>query len=83
MIDADTAGIIGARILEYAGYITLLVGMFILGVYFIAMFHCILNTPEPGWEWECAGDTTAETFNAYLRALPWNDSENPALPSVL
>jgi hypothetical protein len=79
----DRVAIFGARILEYGGYIVLFVSMFILCVYAAAMFNCILSTPVPGFEWGCASDATVETLQGFLRSLPWSDSENPALPSVL
>ena len=63
------AALFGARVLEWSGYILCFTCLLILIVYGNSHFHCILMTPEPGFEWECAKVTTEEVLTTYVGAI--------------
>ncbi len=60
------AALVGAFLLEAAGYIVLLFSVFVLMTYIMSHFVCILSTPEPGFEWECARISAQETLMSYF-----------------
>jgi hypothetical protein len=62
----DKAAILGARLLEFGGYVILLFCSFVLLVYVSAHFGCILATENSGFEFECAEAKTSQILASYL-----------------
>jgi hypothetical protein len=68
----DKAALLGAYVLMLGGYVSLAFSAFVLFTYLCSHFVCILATPEPGWEWECAKQSTQETLTHYLEITGLN-----------
>jgi hypothetical protein len=68
----EKAALFGAYVLMLGGYASLLFSVWVLMTYFVSHFYCILNTPDPGFEWECARQATQETLTYYWEKIGLN-----------